>query len=573
MTDARDGGTREVARYVALAALCLAVAVAVTWPAPLTFDSRVVGLPGDNHNNMWNLWWTHEAVLVRGQSPWETDLLYHPQGASLRLHTLSPLNVLLGAPLVGTLPLAAIYNGLIYLHFVLAGCAMAALARGVGLGWQAATVAGLAYTFSPWHVGHAAHVNLAASATLPLTALFALRLAGPEPVRAGLACAATIVVGALFSWYHLVFGATIAGALGLWMLVSTPALRRPRGLAACALPLALPPLALAPLLVPMLAAAKAPQQNTHDALAFSADLLGFVIPGPLSIYGAPFATLWSRMSGNALELTTFLGWGALALGAVGLWGRRAPGQRAPFAILITVGILLSLGPELQVGGVRTGAPMPYVWLAAILPPLAMAGTVIRFSLLATLGLAALVGVAIERGTLRWPRYALPMTIAAAVVVVGEHLAWPFPTTDARVPAMFDIVAADARPLAVLEPTTLEDQSLPMLHQTRHGKPILGGYLARAPQDQLAALRVPVIRQLYLRTRLAQLRAQGASEEEVLFATHLSEVEHAEEMREPFLRRLGVGWVVTSDPFSARLLDQLGYPRVAEEGPRTLFRVD
>ena len=78
----------------------------VTWPALRDFTTQVPGdLIADRDQNLWNLWWTGQA-LARPTNPFETDLLYYPYGAPLYYHTLAlPLG------LIGLLPLAGMASG------------------------------------------------------------------------------------------------------------------------------------------------------------------------------------------------------------------------------------------------------------------------------------------------------------------------------------------------------------------------------------------------------------------------------------------------------------------------------
>lgn len=568
---------RSAGAALALALLYLGLALAFTWPAPAALSTRLLGAPGDNQQNVWNIWWTHRAVFERGVSPYHTDLLHHPEGASLRLHTLSELNVAVAAPLVPGVPLAWLYNGLIYAHIVGAGVAMAWLARDLlgGEDWAAPFVAGAVFTFSSYHVGHASQMNLAATAVLPLIALAMVRGARAErPLGAALATAAALVAAGLYSWYNLVFGGCLAATLAAVLAWREPAARTRRHALALAAALVLPLVLLSPWIAAMLAAAREPQQNVHDPGGFSADLLAYFVPGPFSSFGAPFRPLIERFSGNAYELTQFAGPLALALAALGL--RPAGRARAPLLAILGTGFVLSLGPALRVAGVETGIPLPYAALERALPPFRMAGVPMRFSVLCDLAIAGLAGFGALRllaaaGEGRGARVAAAGLLVA--LRLAEQSALPFPTATAVTPALYRTIAADARPTAVLDLATIEDQAEPLLHQTVHGHPILGGYLARTPRSKVRLLSEnPVVRRLILRTRADEAVRDGARPEEIRPLLDLSPEEKDRERARPSLRDLGVAWVVTVEPLARALCEELGYERVAVEGPRTLFRV-
>lgn len=554
------------------------LALVWTLPASLHPSDRFLGVPADQYSNAWNLWWTHQALFERGQSPYHTDLLWYPQGVSLWLHSLSELNVAVGAPLVGVLPLALIFNLLVLGHLVLAGLAAALLTRELVAEETAAGLAawtgGAVFMVSAFHAGHAAHMNLVATWALPLLVRALLRWPA-GPLRQGLWAGLLTAVAGLCSWYHLVHAGLIGGALIGWWLARRPACRTRAHLGGAAVALGGPLVLVSPWLVPMLAAARAPQQNEHDAAEWGADLLSWVVPGPLSSLGQPFAGLWSRFPGNELELTSFvLPSAALVAWALVRTRRQGPiPALAPLLLVGGLGFALAHGPRLWIAGIQTGVPLPYAGLVALVPPLRMAGVPLRFGLLVLLALAPLAGVAAAR--LASLAEAGPRRWAGPAVILAVHLVtqvvWPFPSAPAAVPAFCATIAADPRPGAVLDVTTLEHQADPLLRQTRHGKPLLGGYLARTPRA--LKLDQPVVKQLLLRTRHAQLRRSGVSEELALRVETLSAAEREAEARDPTLRRLGVGWVIVEDERARALLVELGYPALAREGELSLHRVE
>ncbi|MDW8144737.1 MAG: hypothetical protein RMJ48_00310 [Roseiflexaceae bacterium] len=107
--------------------------------------------------NVWNLWWLRQALLT-GANPYFTPMLYHPQGASLLLHTLNPINFLLTLPvhLIITLPVNSVlklnitfaYNLAILLSLTLCGLYTYLLALDVTGSRPAALTAGAVFACS-----------------------------------------------------------------------------------------------------------------------------------------------------------------------------------------------------------------------------------------------------------------------------------------------------------------------------------------------------------------------------------------------------------------------------------------
>ena len=81
----------------------------------------------------------------------------------------------------------------------------------------------------------------------------------------------------------------------------------------------------------------------------------------------------------------------------------------------------------------------------------------------------------------------------AALIIFEHLTVPAPLSDARIPAVYDEIAADPRPVSVLQVPLGWRNSFGVLgpertqlqyYQTAHGKPMLGGNISRAPDFKM-----------------------------------------------------------------------------------------
>lgn len=138
----------------------LALGLALTWPLATRITSD---LPGgahkdgleDAYQNVWNLWWTVEA-LQRPTNLWATDMLFHPDGPNLLFHTLSPGNTLPAAPVTMLWGPIAGFNAVALASFALGGLGMWLLARR-RCGAGPALLAGLVYVASPFHMAALVH--------------------------------------------------------------------------------------------------------------------------------------------------------------------------------------------------------------------------------------------------------------------------------------------------------------------------------------------------------------------------------------------------------------------------------
>jgi hypothetical protein len=158
--------------------------------------------------------------------------------------------------------------------------------------------------------------------------------------------------------------------------------------------------------------------------------------------------------------------------------------------------MLSLGPFLYVAGVNTLAPLPWAVLRYV-PIVGAARSPARFAVVAALGLAVLFAGALAALGQRHPRRRAWITALAGAALVFELFPAPRTLYSAEVPSIYHRIAADPRPVRVLQlPFGVRDGvssagnfSSRYLHfQTVHGKRLIGGYLSRISKKRLDDVR-------------------------------------------------------------------------------------
>ena len=272
-------------------------------------------------------------------------------------------------------------------------------------------------------------------------------------------------------------------------------------------------------------------QGWGDALILSADLRGWFTPSTLHpIFGGDLLTELRAIrlrvlvpDGAAQAVgfrdfnTVFLGWATLALalvGALAFWRRvRLWVWTSVIFGLFTLGPLLQINGQYRfdLDGIEATFPLPYA-LLHYLPIIRANRAPNRNSVVLMLGLAVLVGYGVYyllRIAYRWwerrrsrptnqaisnKQQALPTALASifAALLIFEHLTLPFPLSDARVPEVYELIAAEAEgETAVLNVPLGWRNSFGILgngpertrlqyFQTVHGQPMLGGNISRAP---------------------------------------------------------------------------------------------
>ncbi|EFO79439.1 hypothetical protein OSCT_2565 [Oscillochloris trichoides DG-6] len=455
----------------------LVISLVIMFPILPVFASAIPGGPiaqVDGWQNVWNLWWVQQA-LSSGQNPFVSDRIFYPQGADLALQTLGISNGLLALPVTALWGPTAGYNAALLLALALTGLAGYALAREVGVGRGAAFLAGLISTCSPFHLTriYDGQLELMTLQWPTLYVLFLLRSLQQHQRRDALLAGLFLALTGYTSLYYLVFMAIFSlVALVLWRCPLRQSLANLMLLGLTAF------LLLLPMLLPALATAENGSVVTisrTEVINRSSNLLDLGLPSYLHpLWGeALFLAVshtWHSYSG---DWNAALGYTVLGLALLGSHKRWHMLWR--WWGVAGVALLFALGPQLQIGAWNTGLPLPFA-IFDLLPGLSLGRRPALFVALITIALLPPLAYGLEH---LWAMRR-PWLIAAVLVGVGfEYMPRPWPLLSASVHPIYQQLAG--QPGAILEiPPPRYKYSLPQLAQTVHGRPILGGYLARTP---------------------------------------------------------------------------------------------
>jgi hypothetical protein len=229
--------------------------------------------------------------------------------------------------------------------------------------------------------------------------------------------------------------------------------------------------------------------------AAGVDLLAFFVPNPTHrLWGPLFERGLGMAPGGFAENVASIPWIAIVVLvlAIGVAGARLPRYWLAFTGTFA---LLALGPFVEAGGVQTYVPTPWA-LVRYLPVIGAARMPTRLAILVMFGIAVLLAFALRdlRRRWRWPALATGLVAGALLFELSPA---PRYLHSARVPSVYQLIAADPRPFRVLHlPFGLRDGTVSygnfsadyQFFQTFHGKPLLGGYLSRLPTTGIDTYR-------------------------------------------------------------------------------------
>jgi hypothetical protein len=243
------------------------------------------------------------------------------------------------------------------------------------------------------------------------------------------------------------------------------------------------------------------------------DLATLFIGQPFhSLWGLPIRRLYAQMGIDLIESGAWLGIVPVGLVVYALRRRWSEPAVRQWTAVGVVFFIWALGAHVHAGGYNTGLIMPAT-LIRYLPIVSNARMPGRTILVVYLAMAMLSAVTIAHWQGRW-RHA---TVAiAAVIVLLDFLAAPFPLTALECPAIYQILRDRPEPGSLAElplglgdgfgPVTPVDMRF-LLCQTIHERPLVGGVTSRLPPNVVAYYKADPLISAWL--RLSGMRVDAA----------------------------------------------------------------
>jgi hypothetical protein len=485
--------------------------VAVTWPLfrhPGTtvldcepfYGGDAYLVQRDINLTLWVLAWGSHALATDPAhlfaanafwpAPWSLALSEHMLGNQ---PLFAPVYWLFDNPVLA-------HSATLFASFVLSALSMGTWTWVRTRDGAAASVAGIAYAFAPIRLWQLGSLHVISTQYLPLVGLgLDLALSFGRPRLGTLLVFAGLALSTLCSYY---VGYAAFVLVGAWLAVA--ALR--------GAPIARPVVAtvaaavlLAALSVPYLLLQRQGIIDDQQAAGFQS--LAFA---PLAVLG-PAWVLKQYLLPLREGIPLFVGWTALVLAAIGVATVRGS-PRAELVAVAAAGVVLSFGPVFEVA--ERALPLPYAWLATVVPGFSALRAPQRFGVLPTLAVTAFAGLAIarlRRG--RSPIVAGALVVSCAALMLVEatapiRIAARRQRVGADVPQVYRWLAAhgDGGPLIELPMSADKpyQQSEAMYWSTVHWLPLVNGYASYPPRTFVEA--AAHASRLDTPERLAALRA-------------------------------------------------------------------
>ncbi len=567
-------------KIFALFAFYLFLAVVLTYPLALQLGTHIPGHDTDGPAQTWSLWWTRYALLDLGRAPFTTDYLFYPLGLNLVAYTPVFLNGILSIPIqlifgvivaqnllvYGALALGA-FGAFLFTREILARLNLAQTRYADG----AAMLAGALYGFGAWHLNYvvAGHFMLISNQWLPYYALYLLRL--DKGWRNAFMLALFLIFTAWTELTYLPFLALLTiFYLAYLLIVKRRALKQTISSLLVASAIAL--VGISPLIFSLAADFQRYGYYLTEGVGrifiFSAEPISFFLPSAQH----PLLGAWSASITTANTSYAFIGWAVLSFAILGVYANRKIAFVWFWISAAFLFALLMFGTTLYLGGADTNVPMPFALLRLI--PFVNANRYpARFNVMLMLALAPLVALGalwLLNARAAWGKFVFA---ALTALLVFEQLVAPIPTTEIRVPSMFEIARALPGDFTILEIPLGWRGSIVMqgktddvaqFYQTFDHKRRLGGITSRFPAFKLRYFaEMPLIGSLIALEEGRAVDAEQIARDRAL----------APEIARFFdIRFVSLNRAETSDATLAYLRATLPLTEIARDETRTLYRV-
>jgi len=347
-----------------------------------------------------------------------------------------PVTDVTGALLARLSGVVAAYNWLVLLSFPLSAAAAYLLARYLTLSRAAATLAAMAYAFSPFHLAQAAyHPDIAQTQWVPLYLLALWHcLDDASPAAVGLLGAATVAV-TLSNFYGGLIAAVITpvAVAAYWFAPWGSHGRSVRRLGITVGSLVL--LVASGMAYAWYAAHAAVVDRAafafsrDDLFRYSAKWWSYLVP-PVEnpLLGPAVRHFWATVGvrDGLLEQQVSLGWGIVGLGLVAVFRwlarDRQPDSlaRVPvLAIVALTALVCSLSPERTIGAFTFVRPSALLY--HVVP---MFRSYARFGVVVQLMAVLLAGIGLDRLRLAGTTRAQMLCVALVALAIGEYTVSP-----------------------------------------------------------------------------------------------------------------------------------------------------
>jgi len=476
----------------------------LTFPVIANFGDDLAGFfSGDPQHMLWRFW-LMESSLNNGLDPFQTNLIFHPDGTTILHHNIFP--TLIAYILLNFLELIPTWNTIFLLGFIFGGYGSYLLANHFTRSFIPSIIAGIIFTFSTYHFVHASwHIGLLTIVWIPIFILYLFKITESKSIINPIICGILLFLVTTSHFYYTFSVAIFSVIFVAVFLFKNKTIHNKIFLRNFSIALSLGLTLSLFLFLPTIQSDNVQiiERPVSEHIMYSLSLEEFLSPYPLqtinintdfvvpnSIFDFFGQTYWAE--NYTMEKFANIGVSIIILSIIGLiWFR----FRFSFFWLLITGIfaVLCLGPELKIFNELTGMSLPYLLFYETIPGWDFFRVPSRLIVIVTLSFGILSSFAIKGITKKYFPSLKKSTIFGvllAIIILVEITVVPYPSSEvASIPEIYKTIKDDAKDTAVLEVPVggfgkMKRFSDPIFqyYQIYHEKPIVGGYETHTPSN-------------------------------------------------------------------------------------------
>ena len=413
----------------------------------------------DTAATIYNFWWQYYSIFKLHSSPWFNTMINYPDGYSMVLFPLYltygifswPLQALFGSPQA----ISGFFNWISILSFAFTGLLGFLLAREITESEQAGLLAGILFSFLPFHFWHLPRCHTSCLELLVLPVFFYFRMLRLKDLKAGIAFGVSLVPLFYQSPNYVIYLTMFFGLDVLYMLGFARSELDGKWLKALAAGIAIAAALASPLLFEtgkeILRNSTPATSTLQEQTRYSANLAGFVLPGERQLVYRGLGRISERLidehgvSGKEI----FPGYILLVSGLLGIfWGRKNIRHYGFWLGCLVIFIVVSLGPYLSAAGKTFfSVPLPYYYLRKLFFFFAMDRSPVRIIILSLLALSIFSAGFFKRvGQIFSGGESAVIFSILCLLAFIELFQVPMQVSRVELPAPYRQIASEARPI-------------------------------------------------------------------------------------------------------------------------------
>jgi hypothetical protein len=478
--------------------------IILTYPVAFTIGTSIPGGGGDAFQWMNTLWYTNYALSHPDFTTLTyNNMIFYPTGIPVMPFS-SAFNQVITLLLLPFCQIQVVYSIIWLLSFVLAAFGMYLLVRYLTQNDYAAFLSGIIFAFAPYHFAHGlGHLGATTVQWIPFCALFFMKVFREGGTKNCILAGIFYIFVAMSDLQYLVFMGIFIGLLFLYEHAISFQSNKGfnfeshasilikyliTGIIAFSV--------ILPLTITDIQVATSGYNfiklDPSGAIAYSTDFLSFFLPSPLhTLFGRLVLPIYTNFTVDYSGSTTYIGYSVLLLAIFALYTLWKDSTVRFWGIIAGLFTLFSLGPLLHVMGksvftvFNTTVPLPYILLYYFVPFMDNSRTSSRIFVVAALAFGVLAGYGYSEFVKKSDNYKIIIAFLVGALIIFEYLSIPYPVSNVDQPEFYRQIGQDPEQFALLEiPLTANygAGTKIMYYQTLHGKPLVGGWTQRIPQN-------------------------------------------------------------------------------------------